>query len=174
MHEPVTAAAVSFTVNGRIITATPEADELLCDTLRERLDLAGTRVGCREGVCGSCNVLVNATVVRSCLMLAVQAEGCDIRTVEGLSADGELSNLQQAFLQHGAVQCGFCTPGVLVAATALLESAECLSEADIVEAIAGNLCRCTGYSKILAAIRAVAENVRRVDRDSHRRDVAEP
>jgi len=147
---------VGFTVNGRFVTAILETDELLCDVLRERLHLFGTRVGCREGVCGSCNVLVDGSVVRSCLMLATQADACEIRTVEGLAPNGHLSALQRAFLEHGAVQCGFCTAGVLIGVTALLESGVCPSEAEIVETLAGNLCRCTGYSKILAAIRAVA------------------
>jgi aerobic-type carbon monoxide dehydrogenase small subunit (CoxS/CutS family) len=150
-------ATMGFTLNGRFVTLTPAPGELLCDVIRERLGLTGTHVGCREGVCGSCNVLVDKVVVRSCLMLAVQADGCDVRTVEGLSANGQLSAIQQAFLEHGAVQCGFCTPGLLIAATALLENGTPITAEDIVTTVAGNLCRCTGYSTIVRAIRAVAQ-----------------
>ena len=120
-----------FTLNGRSVTVDVPATELLCDTLRERLYLTGTRIGCREGVCGSCNVLVNHAVIRSCLMLAAQADGCDVRTVEGLSANGALSALQQSFLDCGAVQCGFCTSGLLITATALLESEPAPTEEQI-------------------------------------------
>jgi len=153
----VMAAEVGFTVNGTSVTVSCDGGALLCDVLREELDLTGTRVGCREGVCGSCNVLVDGEVVRSCLMLALQVEGCDVRTVEGLSIGGVLSALQQAFLDLGAVQCGFCTAGVLITATSLFDGSSDPGEDEILEALAGNLCRCTGYSKILEAIRAVME-----------------
>jgi aerobic carbon-monoxide dehydrogenase small subunit len=148
--------ATGFTLNGRSVTVDVPPTELLCDTLRERLHLTGTRIGCREGVCGSCNVLVNDAVIRSCLILAAQADGCDVRTVEGLSANGKLSALQQSFIDCGAVQCGFCTSGLLITATALLESEPAPTDEQIVSAVAGNLCRCTGYAKVVASIRAAA------------------
>jgi aerobic-type carbon monoxide dehydrogenase small subunit (CoxS/CutS family) len=151
---------VTFTLNGREVTPEVEDDELLCDSLRERLGQLGTRVGCREGICGSCNVLLDGLPVRSCLMLAVQAEGARVTTVEGLAPDGTLSPLQQAFVDAGAVQCGFCTAGPLVSATALLESEPDPTDEQVVEALAGNLCRCTGYAKVVAAVQAAARNGR--------------
>jgi carbon-monoxide dehydrogenase small subunit len=148
--------AVGFTLNGRAVAAEVPDDELLCDCLRERLGQVGTRVGCREGICGSCNVLLDGAPVRSCLLLAVQADGREVTTVEGLAGDGELSALQRAFVDHGAVQCGFCTAGLLVSATALLRRNPWPSDQELIEALAGNLCRCTGYSKVVAAVRAAA------------------
>ena len=152
---------VAFILNGRPVAPEVEDAELLCDCLRERLGRTGTRVGCREGVCGSCNVLVDGVVVRSCLLLAVQAEGCQVTTVEGLShlgssAGGALSPLQRAFVDHGAVQCGFCTAGLLISATALLARNPHPSPEQVVEALSGNLCRCTGYAKVVAAVLAAA------------------
>jgi carbon-monoxide dehydrogenase small subunit len=148
---------VDFTLNGRPAGAEVADDELLCDCLRERLGQIGTRVGCREGICGSCTVLLDGAPVRSCLLLAVQASGCEVTTVEGLAADGgQLSALQRAFVDHGAVQCGFCTAGLLVSASALLRRTPRPSDDQVVEALAGNLCRCTGYTKIVAAVRAAA------------------
>jgi aerobic-type carbon monoxide dehydrogenase small subunit (CoxS/CutS family) len=154
---------VGFTLNGRAVAAEVPEDELLCDCLRERLGQVGTRVGCREGICGSCNVLLDGAPVRSCLLLAVQADGREVTTVEGLAAGGELSALQRAFVDHGAVQCGFCTAGLLVSATALLRRNPQPGDHELIEALAGNLCRCTGYSKVVAAVRAAAGNGR-VDR----------
>lgn len=148
--------AVRFAVNGRDVAVDVDAGELLCDSLRDRLDLTGTRVGCREGVCGSCDVLVDGTVVRSCLMLTAQLEGREVVTVEGLGAADSLSPLQQAFVDHGAVQCGFCTSGLLISATALLDRNPRPTEAEIVDALAGNLCRCTGYTKVVQAVESVA------------------
>jgi aerobic carbon-monoxide dehydrogenase small subunit len=148
--------SVRLTVNGRQVAADVDDAELLCDCLRERLGQPGTRVGCREGICGSCNVLVDGVVVRSCLMLAAQAEGREVTTVEGLGGPDGLSRLQQAFVDHGAVQCGFCTAGILVTATALLDANPRPSAEQIVEALAGNLCRCTGYTKVVAAVQAAA------------------
>jgi carbon-monoxide dehydrogenase small subunit len=147
---------VAFTLNGRPVAPEVEDAELLCDCLRERLGRTGTRVGCREGVCGSCNVLVDGVVVRSCLLLAVQAEGHQVTTVEGLGEHGILSPLQRAFVDHGAVQCGFCTAGLLISATALLAVNPDPSAEQVVEALSGNLCRCTGYAKVVAAVRAAA------------------
>jgi carbon-monoxide dehydrogenase small subunit len=147
---------VGFSLNGRGVNAEVDDDELLCDCLRERLGQVGTRVGCREGICGSCNVLLDGVPVRSCLLLAVQVEGCAVTTVEGLAEGGELSALQRAFVEHGAVQCGFCTAGLLVTATNLLRRNARPSDEQVVEALAGNLCRCTGYTKVVAAVLAAA------------------
>jgi carbon-monoxide dehydrogenase small subunit len=148
-------STVAFTVNGRDRSLTVDDTELLCDSLRDRLDLTGTKVGCREGVCGSCDVLVDNDVVRSCLMLTVQADGQSIRTVEGLGEGRSLGALQDAFVQHGAVQCGFCTPGLLIAATAALEGGAPVDADELAEVLSGNLCRCTGYTKIVDAVSAV-------------------
>jgi carbon-monoxide dehydrogenase small subunit len=153
---------LTFTLNGAPAAPEVEDAELLCDCLRERLGQAGTRVGCREGVCGSCNVLLDGLVVRSCLLLAVQVQGRQVTTVEGLaarSANGALSRLQRAFVEHGAVQCGFCTAGLLISATALLERTPHPSQEEVVEALSGNLCRCTGYAKVVEAVRAAAGDV---------------
>jgi carbon-monoxide dehydrogenase small subunit len=148
--------AIAFILNGRPVTLEVDDAELLCDCLRDRLGRTGTRVGCGEGVCGSCNVLLDRVVVRSCLLLAVQADGCAVTTVEGLAIGGELSRLQRAFVDGGAVQCGFCTAGILISATALLERTPNPSREQIVEALSGNLCRCTGYAKVVAAVQAAA------------------
>jgi carbon-monoxide dehydrogenase small subunit len=147
---------VSLTVNGRPATVDVRADELLCDALRDRLGLTGTHVPCREGVCGSCNVVVNGELVRSCLMLAMQAEGADVRTVEGLAHGSALSDLQEAFVRSGAVQCGYCTSGILMTATDLLDRDGEADDEQILEALSGNICRCTGYGQIVDAIRSVA------------------
>jgi carbon-monoxide dehydrogenase small subunit len=148
---------LAFTVNGAAAQAEVAPAELLCDTLRERLRLTGTHVPCREGVCGSCNVLVDGELVRSCLMLAVQADGADVRTVEGLAHDGVLSELQDAFVRTGAVQCGYCTSGILMTATDLLSRNAQADDEQITEALSGNLCRCTGYGQVMDAIRSVAQ-----------------
>jgi carbon-monoxide dehydrogenase small subunit len=155
--------SVTFSLNGRQVAPVVDDAELLCDCLRERLGQTGTRVSCWEGVCGSCDVLVDGVVVRSCLLLAAQVEGCEVTTVEGLAAragapEGELSRLQRAFVDHGAVQCGFCTAGLLVCATALLERDPEPSPERIVAALSGNLCRCTGYAKVVAAVQAAARD----------------
>jgi aerobic-type carbon monoxide dehydrogenase small subunit (CoxS/CutS family) len=124
--------------------------------LREDLRLTGTKEGCGEGECGACSVLLDGRVVDSCLVPMCQVDGADVRTVEGLSGSSELSPLQQAFLEHGGAQCGICTPGMLMAAQAYLEAGGGPDDAGIREAIAGNLCRCTGYTRIVSAIAAVA------------------
>jgi carbon-monoxide dehydrogenase small subunit len=148
---------VGLTVNGRSISAEVEPRRLLADFLREDLGLRGTHLGCEHGVCGACTVLIDGEPVRSCLMLAVQADGAVITTVEGLAAGERLHPLQQAFWDYHALQCGFCTPGILLTAVHLLEERPALSdEREIREALAGNLCRCTGYQNIVDAIRAVA------------------
>jgi carbon-monoxide dehydrogenase small subunit len=142
----------SFTVNGAERTVSVEARTSLADCLRHDLKLTGTHVGCEHGVCGACTVIVDGDAVRSCLMLAAQADGSGIVTVEGLSRGGELTPLQAAFRKHHALQCGFCTPGILTTAHALL-SAEPDADAERVrEVLSGNICRCTGYVPIVEAI----------------------
>lgn len=128
----------------------------LYQLIKEDLDLVGTKDGCRQGVCGSCTVLVDGVPVRSCLTLAVRCEGKHITTIEGLKVDGRLHPLQQAFIDEGAVQCGFCTPGMLITASAFLKEHPQPTEDEVREALLGNLCRCTGYARILRAVMAVS------------------
>ena len=148
---------LTTTVNGepREVDGLWEGESLL-HVLRERLGLPGAKNACEQGECGSCSVYLDGTLVCSCLVLAGQAEGREIVTVEGLSREGELSTVQEAFLAAGAVQCGFCTPGLIVATDDLLTRNPEPTDAEIREALAGNLCRCTGYEKILDAVRAAA------------------
>ena len=143
-------------VNGTVweISARPTAR--LIDVLRDQMGLTGTKEGCGEGECGACTVIVDGKAVNSCVMLAVQALGKEVLTVEGLAASGELDTLQQKFVEQGAVQCGFCTPGMLMSAKALLMANPLPSDQDIRTALAGNLCRCTGYKTIVAAVRAAS------------------
>ena len=147
---------ITLTVNGRRCEAEVEDRMHLGDFLRRELRLTGTHLGCEHGACGACTVLVDGAAVRSCLMLAVQARGTDVTTVEGLAVDGKLSPLQQAFREHHALQCGFCTPGVLMSLTAWLRDNPAPSERDVREALSGNICRCTGYQPIVAAALAAA------------------
>jgi aerobic carbon-monoxide dehydrogenase small subunit len=150
--------AIRVTVNGTAYERLVEPRLLLADFLREDAALTGTHVGCEHGVCGACTVLVDGRTVRSCLMFAVQADGRQIRTVEGIAADDEMSPLQQAFWAQHGLQCGFCTPGMLMTATELLDRSRTVpTDAEIRHAISGNLCRCTGYQNIVASIRAAAE-----------------
>jgi carbon-monoxide dehydrogenase small subunit len=153
---------VSLSVNGRPLELDVEPRRLLADVLREDAHLFGTHLGCEHGVCGACTVLVNGEPARSCLMLAVQADGGEITTVEGLTPNGEgLHPLQEAFRDHHALQCGFCTPGFLMSALHLLrEQPDIDDEEEIREALAGNLCRCTGYSNIVDAVRDAAGRMR--------------
>ncbi|MBN1661815.1 MAG: (2Fe-2S)-binding protein [Anaerolineae bacterium] len=147
---------LTMTVNGNPVTLDVEADELLVDVLRDRLGLTGTKIGCSEGECGACTVIMDGQAVLSCLLPAIRAQGSQITTIEGLS-DGEvLHPLQQAFVDHGAVQCGYCIPGFVLSAKALLDRNPHPNRDEIKEAIAGNLCRCTGYVKIIEAIEDVA------------------
>jgi len=133
------------------------ASDLLANVLRDRLGLTGTKIGCNEGECGACTVIVNGQAVLSCLYPALKAQGKQVVTVEGLAANGELHALQRAFVEAGAVQCGFCTPGMLMSAKALLDENPHPIEAEIKEAISGNLCRCTGYYQVIQAIRMASE-----------------
>jgi aerobic carbon-monoxide dehydrogenase small subunit len=154
--EPVSSKRIGVTVNGEQIDYDVEARRLLVHFLRDDLDLTGTHVGCDTGNCGACSVLVNGRLVKSCMLLAIQADGASIETVESLSADGELTPLQQAFSDHHALQCGYCTPGMLMSATALLRANPSPAEGEIRKAINGNICRCTGYVNIVKAIQAAS------------------
>jgi len=145
-------AVVRIVVNGRQVEREVEARQLLADFLRDDLGLTATRLGCEDGVCGACTIELDGSTVRSCLMLAIQADGAAIRTVEGL-ADGETMHpLQQAFWDHHALQCGFCTSGFLMTALELYEQTPGMSEGEIRQALSGNLCRCTGYANIVDAV----------------------
>ena len=147
-------------VNGVTRTGSAEPRKTLADFLREDLDLTGTHLGCEHGVCGACTVLVDGRAVRSCLMLAVQAAGTDVTTIEGLALDGALSPLQQAFWDSHSFQCGFCTPGFVMQATALLSAHPDADEQQIREALSGNICRCTGYQSIIDGVLLAAERNR--------------
>jgi aerobic carbon-monoxide dehydrogenase small subunit len=151
---------VSMKVNGRACTAQMEPRTLLSDCLRHEFGLPGTHVGCEHGVCGACTVLVDGRTARSCLMFAVQAEDAKVTTIEGLAQDGVLNHLQEAFWEEHGLQCGYCTPGMLMAATELLANNANPSDDDIREAISGNLCRCTGYTYIINAVRSAAAKMR--------------
>ncbi len=148
---------ISLTVNGRSVQEEVEARKLLADFIREDLGLTGTHLGCEHGVCGACTILFNGEAARSCLMFAVQANGADILTVEGLAqSDGTLHPLQEAFRDHHGLQCGFCTPGVLMSAYDLLRRIPRPTDEEIRVGIAGSLCRCTGYESIVRSIEAAA------------------
>jgi carbon-monoxide dehydrogenase small subunit len=152
---------ISLSVNGRTYKRSVEARMLLADFLRHELRLTGTHVACAHGVCGACTIRFNGTTARSCLLFAVQADGAEIVTVEGLAGDGPLTPVQQAFHESHALQCGFCTPGFLLTVTEFLDRNRCPSEREIKDAIAGNLCRCTGYINIVKAVRGAAESIQR-------------
>jgi aerobic-type carbon monoxide dehydrogenase small subunit (CoxS/CutS family) len=147
---------LTMTVNQREVTVEIGADEVLVDVLRDRLGLTGTKIGCNEGECGACTIIMDGEPVLSCLVPALRAQGRDILTIEGLNDGEKLHPLQQAFVEHGAVQCGYCIPGMILSAKALLDRNPHPTRDEIKEAIAGNLCRCTGYTKIIEAIEAVA------------------
>jgi aerobic-type carbon monoxide dehydrogenase small subunit (CoxS/CutS family) len=151
---------VRLSVNGQTYERSVEPRMLLADFLRHELRLTGTHIGCAHGVCGACTIRFNGTTARSCLLFAVQAEGADITTVEGLAGDGPLTPVQRAFHESHALQCGFCTPGFLMTVTEFLERNHNPNENEIKDAIAGNLCRCTGYLNIVKAVRAAAESIR--------------
>src|SRR5438093_11214405 len=164
---------ITLRVNGATRTGSPEARKTLADFLRDDLDLTGTHVGCEHGVCGACTVIVDGRAVRSCLILAVQAEGSRVVTVEGLSNDAELTPLQKSFRKHHALQCGFCTPGMITTAHALLSEEPDCDAARVREVLSGNLCRCTGYIPIVEAVldarAAYRPKARASDRGGERR-----
>src|SRR5215475_5095255 len=147
---------ISVEVNGTTYEREVEARRLLIHFLRDDLDLTGSHVGCDTGNCGACSVIVDGTLVKSCMLLAVQADGSSIETVEGLAEGDELTGLQQSFHEHHALQCGYCTPGMLMSATALLRANPSPSEDEIKKAIQGNICRCTGYVNIVDAVKAAS------------------
>ncbi len=148
--------SLTMTLNGEEVTIQVRADALLVDVLRDELELTGTKEACGEGECGACTVLLDGKPVTSCLVPALKAQGRHVVTVEGLASGGELDPLQKAFIECGAVQCGYCTPGMLMSARALLDTNPDPTEEEIREAISGNLCRCTGYVKIVEAIKAAS------------------
>ena len=152
--------AVTLKVNGRTLTGQAESRTLLSDFLRHELKLFGTHVGCEHGVCGACTVLVDGRAVRSCVQYAVECDGAELRTVEGLAEAGVLNELQQAFNRHHALQCGFCTPGILMSATHFLADNPDPTEAAVRDMLSGHICRCTGYYPIVAAILDAARAVR--------------
>ncbi len=147
---------VTFTVNGKDVRLDVEPGDMLVDVLREKLGLTGTKAGCREGECGVCSVIMDGKLVASCLVPAKKAEGATILTIEGLEAEGELDAIQKRFVEHGAIQCGFCTPAMVLAGKALLDSNPRPTTEEIRQAISGILCRCTGYQKIVEAIGSVS------------------
>ena len=157
MNEPI---AVTLSVNGRDYPLRLEPRRTLLDAIREECGLTGTHMGCEHGVCGACTVLLDGQPIRACLMFAVQAEGAAIRTVEGLATGDALDPVQRAFIAHHGVQCGFCTPGFLMLATGVLAREPDISDYELREVLSSNLCRCTGYQNIVAAVRAALAELR--------------
>ncbi len=157
MQAPVTSTTITVTINGTTYEREVEARKLLIHFIRDDVDLTGSHIGCDTGNCGACSVIVDGVLVKSCMMLAVQADGSTIQTVEGLGEEDKLTRLQQAFTQHHALQCGYCTPGMLMSATALLEKNPSPDDEEIKKALQGNICRCTGYWNILEAVKSVAK-----------------
>ncbi|HTZ07067.1 MAG TPA: (2Fe-2S)-binding protein [Gaiellaceae bacterium] len=151
-----TSRTIVVTINGTEYEREVEARKLLIHFIRDDLDLTGSHIGCDTGNCGACSVIVDGTLVKSCMMLAVQADGASVETVEGLSEGGELTALQQAFSDHHALQCGYCTPGMLMSATALLRANPSPGDDEIKKALQGNICRCTGYWNIFEAVKAAS------------------
>jgi aerobic-type carbon monoxide dehydrogenase small subunit (CoxS/CutS family) len=151
---------VTLTVNGQSYTAETEPRKLLSDFLRDDLRLTGTHVGCEHGVCGACTILWDGKAARTCLALAVQADGAELQTVEGMASDGELHPIQEAFREAHGLQCGFCTPGFLMSVSDLLERNPNPTEEEIREDISSNICRCTGYQNIVEAVQLAAEKLR--------------
>ena len=154
---PQSARTITVTINGETYEREVDARKLLIHFIRDDLDLTGSHIGCDTGNCGACSVIVDGTLVKSCMMLAVQADGANIETVEGLAEGDELSTLQQAFSAHHALQCGYCTPGMLMSATALLRKNPHPSDDEIKKGLQGNICRCTGYWNIFEAVQAASE-----------------
>ena len=156
MPEQIPKVPIQLKINGRSRTAEVEPRMLLVDFLRDELELTGTHIGCDTSFCGACTVLLNGACVKSCTIFAVQTDGAELITVEGLEKDGKLHRVQQAFAEHHGLQCGYCTPGMMLSACQLLTKTPRPSEAQIRKAIAGNTCRCTGYQNIIKAISAAA------------------
>jgi carbon-monoxide dehydrogenase small subunit len=150
---------VGLTVNGTLYEFSVQPWETLLEVIRDRLGLTGTKEGCGLGECGACTVIMDGKTVNSCLVLAVEADGAQITTIEGLADGDQLHPIQEAFIEHGGLQCGFCTPGMIISAKGLLDENPNPSEAEIRRAIAGNLCRCTGYTKIIESIASAAKNM---------------
>ncbi len=151
---------ITLTVNGRAYAVSVEARRTLADAIREDCRQTGTHIGCEHGICGACTVIVDGAPVRSCLMFAVQADGKNIRTVEGLAEGDELHPMQRAFMEQHALQCGYCTPGFLMLAVGVLEREPDISDEDLDDVLSSNLCRCTGYMSIVRAVRAAALEMR--------------
>ena len=160
---------VSTTINGDVVEFACPPEETLLTALRDRVGLTGVKEGCGTGDCGACSVTLDGRLVCSCLVLGAEAQGREIATVEGLAEDGKLHPLQENFIEHAALQCGICTPGFLMAARALLERNPNPTETEIRYALAGNLCRCTGYDKIVRAVQASAKELRQLDKKKQRR-----
>jgi len=150
---------IRLTVNGETYTVAVEPRESLLDVLRDKLSLTGTKKGCNRGDCGACTIIMDRKPVNSCLVLAVEADGKELLTIEGLADKGQLHPIQEAFIQYGAIQCGYCTPGMIMSAKILLDENPNPTEEEIRRAIGGNLCRCTGYVKIIDAIKKAAESI---------------
>ena len=148
--------SISFTLNGELVTVHEQPDARLVDVLRETLHLTGTKIGCKEGDCGACTILLDGKAVNSCIIPVGKAEGADIVTIEGLAQNDSLHPIQQAFIDHGAIQCGMCTPGMILSAKALFDTTPTPNRAEIREGLSGNICRCTGYVKIENAVAEAA------------------
>lgn len=153
--------AIALNINGRDYSIKAEPRRTLVDAIREDCGQTGTHIGCEHGICGACTVIVNGEPVRSCLMFAVQADGARIRTVEGLAQGDKLHPMQQAFMDHHGLQCGFCTPGFLMLAVSVLEREPNIGDDDLIDVLSSNLCRCTGYQNIIKAVRAAAKEMRK-------------
>ena len=156
MQEVIDKVELAFVVNGEPVRLRVAPQDTLLHVLREDLELTGTKYGCGEGECGACSVLLDGKIVNSCLVLALECEGAEVLTIEGLGANGQLHPIQQAFVDHGAIQCGFCTPGMIMATHALLQANPTPTEAEVRRGLEGNLCRCTGYRKIIDAVLSLA------------------
>ena len=157
MQDVIDKVELAFVVNGEPVRLEVAPHATLLEVLREQLELTGTKYGCGEGECGACSVILDGRVVSSCLVLALECEGSEVLTIEGLAANGRLHPIQQAFVDHGAIQCGFCTPGMIMAAHALLQAHPAPTEEQIKRGLEGNLCRCTGYRKIIDAVLSLAQ-----------------
>jgi carbon-monoxide dehydrogenase small subunit len=156
VQEAIDKVELAFVVNGESVRLRVAPQATLLQVLREDLELTGTKYGCGEGECGACSVLLDGKIVSSCLVLALECQGAEVLTIEGLGANGQLHPIQQAFVDHGAIQCGFCTPGMIMATYALLQANPAPTEAEVRRGLEGNLCRCTGYRKIIDAVLSLA------------------